>query len=62
MVYTKKQIREKINLLLDEYLLEDACFLIAEGLSVLFRVEEGNIFEHDFNDHEVIGLMEWVKE
>lgn len=56
MIYTKKQIREQVTMLLDTRGFEDACFLIIEGLSLL---DEAGVEEYDFTDDEVLEMMEW---
>ena len=55
MIYSEKLFRDKINQLLDKKCFEDACFLIIEGLSLL---DESNISQMDYDDNEVIGIME----
>ena len=55
MVYTEKQIKEKVYELLDSRGCEDACFLIIEGLSLM---EEQGVDQYDFEDDEVITVME----
>ncbi len=55
MKFDKKQIREKVNDLLDDDRYEDACFLIIEGLS--FLDGEGLKF-NDFDDEEFCQIMD----
>jgi len=55
MVYTARQIKEKVSELCDNRGFEDACFLIVEGLSLM---DEEGVDEYDFEDDEVIGIME----
>ena len=55
MILTEKQIREKIDTLIDDKAFEDACFLIVEGLSLL---HEQGVTESEFDDlGEVVDLM-----
>lgn len=55
MIYTKKDFKNKINQFLDEKYFEEACFLIAEGMSFL---DEAGVEEYDFSDDEVLELMQ----
>ncbi len=55
MIYTEKQIKEKVYELLNSRGHEDACFLIIEGLSLM---DEAGVDKYDFEDDEVIGIME----
>jgi len=55
MILTEKQIREKVDSLIDDKNFEDACFLIIEGLSLL---HENGVKKYEFSDNdEVVELM-----
>lgn len=55
MKFSKKQIREKVDELLDDERYEDACFLVSEGLSFL---DGEGINSYNFDDEEFCQLMD----
>ncbi len=60
MIYSKEQIRKRVDEMLDNGWYEDACFLIAEGLSMVQECgpDDCGVYQMDFDDNEVIGIME----